>query len=63
MLSYAVLALLIFDLGLFIAAAFILDKTKERKESLLISVLFFFSGMPALIYQIEGEGALLHLWS
>src|SRR6266404_3019501 len=58
MLSYAVLALLIFDLGLFIAAAFILDKTKERKESLLISVLFFFSGMPALIYQIVWERVL-----
>jgi len=62
MLSYAVLALLIFDLGLFIAAAFILDKTKERKESLLISVLFFFSGMPALIYQIVWERVLFSIY-
>ena len=61
-MSYTVLALLIFDLGLFIATAFVFDKTKERKESLLISVLFFFSGMPALIYQIVWERVLFSIY-
>jgi len=61
-MSFTVLALLIFDLGLFFASAFIFDKTKERKESLLISVLFFFSGMPALIYQIVWERVLFAIY-
>src|SRR6266852_1534496 len=62
MLSYAVLALLILDLGLFLASAFLFDNKKERKESLLISVLFFFSGMPALIYQIVWQRALFAIY-
>jgi spermidine synthase len=62
MLSYAVLALLIFDLGLFLASAFLFDGREERKESLLISVLFFFSGMPALIYQIVWQRVLFAIY-
>src|SRR5713101_4272258 len=62
MLSYTVLALLIFDLGLFLASAFFFDKKEERKESLLISVLFFFSGMPALIYQIVWQRVLFGIY-
>ncbi len=62
MLSYTVLALLIFDLGLFVAAAFLFDKKEERKEPLLISVLFFFSGMPALIYQIVWQRVLFAIY-
>src|SRR6267378_55630 len=62
MLSYTVLALLIFDLGLFLASAFFFDKKEERKESLLISVLFFFSGMPALIYQIVWQRVLFAIY-
>jgi spermidine synthase len=62
MLSYTVLALLIFDLGLFLASAFFFDNKEERKESLLISVLFFFSGMPALIYQIVWQRALFAIY-
>jgi len=62
MLSYTVLALLIFDLGLFLASAFFFDNKEERKESLLISVLFFFSGMPALIYQIVWQRVLFAIY-
>src|SRR5713226_8997976 len=62
MLSYTVLALLIFDLGLFLASAFLFDNKEERKESLLISVLFFFSGMPALIYQIVWQRVLFSIY-
>jgi spermidine synthase len=62
MLSYTVLALLIFDLGLFLASAFFFDNKEERKRSLLISVLFFFSGMPALIYQIVWQRVLFAIY-
>ncbi len=62
MLSYTVLALLIFDLGLLLASAFLFDNKEERKESLLISILFFFSGMPALIYQIVWQRVLFAIY-
>src|ERR1700676_878969 len=62
MLSNTVLALLVFDLLLFLASAFLFDKTPQRWESLLLSVLFFFSGMPALIYQIVWQRALFAIY-
>ena len=60
--SYTVLTLLILDLGLFLAAALFFDKDQERKETLLISILFFFSGMPALIYQIVWQRVLFAIY-
>ena len=53
-----VLFLLLFDLLLFFAAAFYFDKTPQKWENLLISGLFLFSGMPALIYQVVWQRAL-----
>src|ERR1700680_581271 len=62
MLSNTVLALLVFDLLLFLASAFLFDKTPQRWESLLLSVLFFCSGMPALIYQVVWQRALFAIY-
>jgi spermidine synthase len=59
---HPVLALLLFDLLLFLAAAFIFDRSAQRWESLLLSSLFFASGMPALIYQVVWQRTLFAIY-
>jgi spermidine synthase len=57
-----VIFLLLFDLLLFLAGAFYFDKISQRSGSLILSALFFFSGMPALIYQIVWQRALFAIY-
>jgi spermidine synthase len=62
MIIHPVLGLLLIDLLLFLAAAFVFDKSAHRWESLLLSALFFASGMPALIYQVVWQRALFAIY-
>src|SRR5260221_7971049 len=62
MSSYIVLLLLIIDLAIFLATTFLFDKESDNGESLLLSHLFFFSGMPALIYQIVWQRVLFAIY-
>jgi spermidine synthase len=62
MLTGPVLLLLLFDLLLFLAAAFYFDKSEQKWENLLLSALFLLSGMPALIYQVVWQRALFSIY-
>ena len=53
MLTAPILALLIYNLLIFAAAITRGQKSGNQRQLLLLSVLFFFSGIPALIYQIH----------
>jgi spermidine synthase len=62
MIIHPVLGLLLIDLLLFLAAVFVFDKSAHRWESLLLSALFFASGMPALIYQVVWQRVLFAIY-
>jgi spermidine synthase len=62
MTSAWVLGLLGLDLILFLAAVFLFDKSTSRGETLVMSALFFFSGMPALVYQIVWQRVLFSIY-
>jgi spermidine synthase len=62
MFTGPVLFLLLFDLLLFLAAAFYFDRSQQKWENLLLSGLFLFSGMPALIYQVVWQRALFSIY-
>lgn len=62
MVTAPVLLLLLFDLLLFLAAAFYFDRTEQKWENLLLTALFLFSGMPALIYQVVWQRALFSIY-
>jgi hypothetical protein len=62
MVTGPVLLLLLFDLLLFLAAAFYFDKSEQKWENLLLSALFLFSGMPALIYQVVWQRTLFSIY-
>src|ERR1700730_14317554 len=62
MVTGPVLLLLIFDLALFLAAAFYLDRSEQKWENLLLSALFLFSGMPAGIYQVGWQRTLFSIY-
>jgi predicted membrane-bound spermidine synthase len=62
MFTAPVLLLLFFDLLLFLAAAFYFDRSDQKWENLLLSALFLFSGMPALIYQIVWQRVLFSIY-
>lgn len=62
MITDPVLAMLLFDFLLFLASAFLFDKSPQRWESLLVSALFFCSGMPALIYQVVWQRVLFLIY-
>jgi spermidine synthase len=61
MASGYVFSLLLFDLLLLLAAIYF-DRGARNSDSLLLSALFFFSGMPALIYQIVWQRALFAIY-
>jgi hypothetical protein len=52
MATAPVLALLLYDLIVFLGAISQSKESSQRSKTLLLGVLFFFSGMPALVYQI-----------
>lgn len=60
--AFPVLALLLVDSLIFISAAFLWDKSPEKKENLLLSALFLCSGMPALIYQVVWQRSLFAIY-
>jgi spermidine synthase len=62
MTSSVVLGLLAVDLVLFLAAIFYFDKSPQRRDTLVLSALFFFSGIPALIYQVVWQRVLFAIY-
>ena len=56
------LAVLVYDLIVFLGAITSQKKCSQRPSTVLLSVLFFFSGMPALIYQIVWQRALFAIY-
>jgi spermidine synthase len=61
MTTVPVLALLLYNVMIFAGAMFRLDKVSRRQNALL-AILFFCSGMPALIYQIVWQRALFAIY-
>jgi spermidine synthase len=57
-----VLALLVYDLVIFLAAISNFKDAAQRRQLLLLCVLFFCSGMPALVYQIVWQRALFAIY-
>ena len=62
MVTGPVLLLLLLDLLLFALACFYFDRSEQKWENLLLSALFLFSGMPALIYQVVWQRALFSIY-
>jgi len=56
-----VIALLSFDACILLGAS-LFDKAPQQKDSVFVTLLFFCSGMPALIYQIVWQRALLAIY-
>jgi spermidine synthase len=57
-----VISLLLFNAILFLSATFVFDKPHWEKDAVFLSLLFFCSGMPALIYQIVWQRALFAIY-
>ncbi|HYL67769.1 MAG TPA: methyltransferase domain-containing protein [Candidatus Limnocylindria bacterium] len=62
MTSSVVLGLLGADLILFLAAILYFDKSPQRRDTIVLSALFFCSGMPALIYQVVWQRVLFAIY-
>src|SRR5713101_7229297 len=62
MATIPVLALLLYDLIVFSGGAHRFKKSPRRGEILLLSGLFFCSGIPALIYQIVWQRVLFSIY-
>jgi predicted membrane-bound spermidine synthase len=61
MATLPIFGLLALDLAVFVASTFIFDKS-SRQHTLLLSLLFFCSGIPALIYQIVWQRVLFAIY-
>jgi spermidine synthase len=61
-MSPFVAILLLYDLIVFLGAIVSSETVGRRRETATISVLFFFSGMPALVYQIVWQRALFSIY-
>ena len=62
MLVPPVLVVLLYDLLIYFGAVQRLGKSSDRSESVLLSLLFFCSGMPALVYQIVWQRVLFSIY-
>jgi predicted membrane-bound spermidine synthase len=62
MVTLPILAVLLFDLVLFLGGFFRFRESRQQRERVFLSVLFFCSGMPALIYQIVWQRALFSIY-
>src|ERR1700746_976735 len=62
MVSLPVLAFLFYDLFIFLGGLSSFAKSSRPSEGLLLSVLFFCSGMPALIYQVVWQRVLFSIY-
>src|SRR5271167_207767 len=57
-----ILAVLLFDLILLLGGFSQFGKSARQRERVFLSILFFCSGMPALIYQIVWQRALFSIY-
>src|SRR3984893_1984160 len=57
-----VAVLLLLNVLIFVGGYFLFDKAHRHRDSLLFSVLFLCSGMPALIYQIVWQRVLFSIY-
>src|SRR5246127_3471937 len=57
-----VAVLLVLNVLIFIGGYFLFDKAHRHSDSVLFSVLFLCSGMPALIYQIVWQRVLFSIY-
>lgn len=62
MITLPILAVLIFDLVLFLSGLFRSRRDGALRERIFLGALFFCSGMPALIYQIVWQRALFSIY-
>src|SRR5271169_226581 len=62
MITLPVLALLVCDLLLFLGGLGRFRTESRRKDGTFLCILFFCSGMPALIYQVVWQRALFSLY-
>src|SRR5213075_795073 len=62
MYTAPVLIILLMSLSLFCFALTRTDQKSWRSETFLLSILFLFSGMPALIYQIVWQRVLFSIY-
>ena len=62
MVNLPVLAFLFYDLFIFLGGLSSFAKSSRQSEGLLLSVLFFCSGMPALIYQVVWQRVLFSIY-
>jgi len=58
----SVIALLSFDAAILLAVSFFFDRAQRQKDAVFLSLLFFCSGMPALVYQIVWQRALFAIY-
>ncbi len=57
-----VAVLLVLNVLVFIGGCFLFDKAHRHSDSVLFSILFLCSGMPALIYQIVWQRVLFSIY-
>src|SRR5712664_1629272 len=62
MITTPVAALLLFDFILLLGVTLFFDRTHRQKEVLFLALLFFCSGIPALVYQIVWQRALFAIY-
>src|ERR1700674_836597 len=60
--SFPVLSLLVLNAVLLVFANFVHDRKSRHEDSVFLSLLFFCSGMPALIYQVVWQRALFAIY-
>src|SRR5271169_472551 len=62
MVTLPILAVLLYDMYLFLGGLSEFGESPRQRERVLLSALFFCSGMPALIYQIVWQRALFSIY-
>src|SRR5205809_3647698 len=63
MIATPVAALLLFDFILLLGVTLFFDRTRRQKQIFFLALLFFCSGIPALVYQIVWQRALFAIYS
>jgi spermidine synthase len=62
MITTPVVALLMFDAILLLGVSFFFDRAHRQKDAVFLALLFFCSGMPALLYQIVWQRTLFAIY-
>ena len=62
MITTPVAALLLFDVILLLGVSLFFDRTHRQKDVVFLTLLFFCSGIPALVYQIVWQRALFVIY-